>query len=61
MKSLKHTYFEKGIFVSKTGYTSKWRSTEEIEEIKQFFQGKIVNEIWTNEFCVIHIQYRQLE
>jgi len=58
---LEKTDFEKGVFVSKTGYSSKWRSKEEIEEIKQFFQGDLVNEIWTNEFCVLHIQYRRPE
>jgi SAM-dependent methyltransferase len=58
---LERTDFEHGIFVSKTGYTSKWRSAEEIEKIKQFFQGQVVNEIRTNEFCVVHIQYRQPE
>lgn len=37
--------FEHGVFVSKTGYTSKWRSSEEIGQIKQFFQGQVINEI----------------
>ena len=54
---LDKTDFKKGIFISKSGYTSKWRNRKEIEQIKQFFQGKSVNEIWTDEFCVLHIQY----
>jgi len=54
---LERTDFKNGIFVSKTGYSSKWRSKEEIEEIKQFFQGQLVNETWTREFCILHIKF----
>jgi ubiquinone/menaquinone biosynthesis C-methylase UbiE len=49
--------FPKHIFVSKNGYSSKWRNNEEIEKIKQFFQGRLINEVWTNEFCILHIKY----
>jgi len=47
--------FEKGMFVSKTGYTSKWRSRKEIEEIKEFFGGEIIREKSSNNWIVLHI------
>jgi SAM-dependent methyltransferase len=49
--------FKKGLFVSKTGYTSQWRNKEEIEQIKSFFGAKVLHEIWTDEWCVLHIAY----
>ncbi len=52
---LEKTDFEKGIFVSKTGYTSKWWSSTEIKKIKEYFGGKIINEKLTRYFAVIHI------
>lgn len=54
---LEKTDFEKGLFVSKTGYVSKWRSDEEIEEIKKFFEGKILKEIWTKDYCILHMGF----
>ncbi len=51
------TNFNTGIFVSKTGYISKWRNKKEIEEIKKFFEGKILHEIWTDNFCILHIEF----
>jgi len=47
--------FEKGLFVSKTGYTSKWWNSAEIEEIKNYFGGKTINEILTPHFYIMHI------
>lgn len=46
--------FNKGIFVTKSGNISKWWSPDEIRQIKEFFGGKIVNEVLTPQFCVIH-------
>lgn len=54
---LDKTDFGKGLFVSKTGYTSKWRSKKEIEEIKKFFNGNVIREISSNEWCVLHIGF----
>lgn len=54
---LEKTDFKKGLFVSKTGYTSKWRSKKEINKIINFFDGQVVNQVWTENWCVIHIQY----
>lgn len=51
------TDFTKGKFVSKTGYTSKWRSDDEIQEIKQYFGGTVLNEIWEEEFYILHTTY----
>lgn len=53
---LDKTDFRQGIFVSHTGYRSKWRSKAEIEKIKDFFQGKLLNEVWTDQFCILHFQ-----
>jgi SAM-dependent methyltransferase len=53
---LQKTNFKRGIFVSKTGYTSKWWNSKEINKLKIFLGGEIVNEICTPQFCVIHIK-----
>ncbi|MEC8339836.1 MAG: methyltransferase domain-containing protein [Nanoarchaeota archaeon] len=58
---LEKTDFENGLFVSESGYTSKWRSREEIESIKEFFQGELVREISTKEFKILHIRYRRFK
>jgi len=55
---LERTNFEKGLFVSKTGYTSKWWTSAEIKEIKDFFGGKIMKEVLTPNFAIIHISLR---
>lgn len=52
---LEKTDFEKGLFVSKTGYTSKWWNSAEIEEIKKYFGGEVVNEEQTLRFWITHI------
>ena len=44
-----------GLFVSKTGYTSKWRSDEEILEIVEFLGMKVETEIRKDEFCILHL------
>lgn len=49
------TNFNKGLFVSKTGYESKWWSLAEIKGIKNYFGGEIVNEISTPHFITVHI------
>lgn len=54
---LEKTDFEKGLFVSKTGYTSKWWNSAEIEKIKNYFGGKVVNEFLTPHFAIIHISF----
>lgn len=53
---LKKTDFSQGIFVSKTGYISKWRSRNEISDIIDFLDGSIKNEIWSDNWCVIHLK-----
>ena len=53
---LQKTDFNKGIFVSKTGYMAKWWNSDEIKQIKDFFGGKIANEVFTPKFCVIRIK-----
>ena len=55
---LEKTYFEKGLFVSETGYTSKWWNTAEIEKMKEFFGGKLINEVLTPHFVIIHISLK---
>ena len=54
---LEKTDFSKGQFVSKTGYTSKWWKDSEIEDMKRFFGGTILNEVVANEYWIIHLGY----
>ncbi len=54
---IKKTDLSKGLFESDTGYTSKWRSKEEIDDLKKFFGGQVINEIWTDYYCTLHIKY----
>jgi len=55
---LEKTDFEKGLFASKTGYTAKWWTLAEIKEIKDFFGGKVVKEVLTTNFAIIHISFK---
>lgn len=50
------TNFENGLMITKTGYTSKWWTPEEREEIKRFFGGKIVNEVLTENYNIFDIK-----
>lgn len=52
---LEKTDFDKGLFVSKTGYESKWWTPGEIKEIKRNFGGKIINEAQTETFYILHL------
>lgn len=54
---LEKTDFSQGAFVTKTGYTSKWRNKSEITGILNFLEGSIQNEVWTDNWCVIHLKY----
>ncbi|MCL6096708.1 MAG: class I SAM-dependent methyltransferase [Patescibacteria group bacterium] len=51
------TDFENGIFRSKTGYLSKWRTAQERNKIKKSLDGQIVNEITTPSFWILHVAY----
>ena len=51
------TDFKKGIFISKTGYEAKWWNLTEIEELKDYFRGEVVNEVLTPHFAIIHISF----
>lgn len=53
---LEKTDLEKGLFVSKTGYTSKWWSAREVEELKRFFGGTLVKEVKTPYYTILHIK-----
>lgn len=53
---LQKTDLEKGVFVSKTGYVSKWWSLEEITKIRDFFKGKVINEVVTPQFYIFHVK-----
>jgi SAM-dependent methyltransferase len=45
---------EKGYFVSKTGYRSKWWTDAEIEELKSL--GEVVDEVREDEFCILRLK-----
>ncbi len=51
---LERTDFEKGLFVSKTGYVSTWWTDGKVEELKEYFGGKIIDEIKTPKFYILH-------
>lgn len=52
---MKKTDFDKGIFVSKTGYISKWWGDEDIELIKKRLKLRTIREIVKNEYWVMHL------
>lgn len=52
---MEKTNFKRGIFVSKTGYTSKWWSNKEIFEIKRFLGERLLNEKMEKEYWIFHI------
>ncbi len=47
---------EKGIFVSKTGYTSKWRFKAEVKEILNFLGGDLISKSETPNWIILHIK-----
>ncbi len=47
--------FEEGIFVSNTGYKSKWFNDNEIKKIIEYFELPLVNEYWDETFCILHL------
>ena len=51
---LEKTELEKGLFISKTGYVSKWWTLSDIEEIRKYFGGKVIKEVKTPEFYMLH-------
>jgi len=36
---------------------SKWRTDEEIEEIKKFLGGIVVKEVWTDNYYILHMGF----
>jgi SAM-dependent methyltransferase len=54
---LEKTDFKKGVFVSKTGYKSKWWSRSEIEEIKIALGGLVINEHIGKEYHIVHLSF----
>ncbi|MDE1870167.1 MAG: methyltransferase domain-containing protein [Candidatus Micrarchaeota archaeon] len=51
---LARTNFEKGLFVSKTGYISKWYSRIEAEQISQEIGGTVISLLSTPYYHIIH-------
>ncbi len=54
---LSKTNFEKGLFISKTGYISKWWSQPEITRIKKIMGGEVVNEEISGNYQIIHMKF----
>lgn len=54
---LEKTDFEKGIFRTKSGYLSKWRTKEEREAVRQSLGGKLVGLIEHPGFSILHLAY----
>lgn len=51
------TNFQKGEMITSTGYTSKWRSKEEIKEIINFLDGELIKDFWTDNWVILHINF----
>src|SRR3989338_2644196 len=51
------TDLKKGLFVSKTGYTSKWWTDKEIAGMKNFFEGKLLNEVIAETYWIFHLGF----
>ncbi len=51
------TDFAKGIFRSKTGYLSHWRTKEEREAIRQALGGKLISLVEHPGFSILHVSY----
>lgn len=49
--------YEKGIYVSKTGYKSHWWTTDEREEMKKLLGGNLVRELSDKPYFIFHIKY----
>lgn len=57
---LEKTDFNKGFFISKTGYTSKWWTDEEIEGFKSFFGGKLLQQIKEDQYWIFQSSYKYI-
>ncbi|KKP69358.1 MAG: hypothetical protein UR67_C0007G0063 [candidate division CPR3 bacterium GW2011_GWF2_35_18] len=49
--------FDKGWFESKTGYTSKWWTDEEIKKLQELLGGENLQEIKTAQYYIIYLKY----
>jgi hypothetical protein len=52
---LQKTDFLGGLFVSRTGYSSKWRSSSEISALVRRLGATITTQVWTPQTCVLHL------
>ncbi len=50
------TNFQKGLFVSRTGYVSKWWTDEDLEEMKAFFGGQCVRDVVDPAFVILQLR-----
>ena len=53
--NLAATDFDAGLFVSTTGYTSKWWTDAEVDGFIEYFGGDIVREVREPEFVLVEI------
>ena len=49
--------YEKGLFISKTGYMSKWRSVKEMQIVGEKLGGKIIEHYSNHNYQFLHISY----
>lgn len=53
---LKKTDFDKGLLVTNTGYVSKWWSKDERKQIRDFFGGRLLKEVVTDNYHIMNIK-----
>ena len=54
---LEKTNFGKGLFISENGYQSHWWNKDERKKISNLVKGKIITEITTEYFYLLHVKY----
>jgi len=53
--------FDNGVFVSKTGYETKWWSKKDINEIINLLKAKVISFKETNEYIILQLTHNQNE
>jgi SAM-dependent methyltransferase len=52
---LERTNLPNGLYVSQTGYSSKWWASREIRDIQSLPDASTLLELWTPYYCILHL------